>query len=254
MSVSLHDFKVHSFDTDAFGLLTAPGLLGYLLESAGRSADNLGFGIAKLQEQALTWVIARIKIELKESLCFGEELQVQTWPSGLMRSAAMRDFTLLKGDRVVGHASSLWFVLDMESRLPVRPHEILPVELHPQTDHVVTLSRAVAAFTEPAEIERKFSVRFADIDLNQHVTAASYLSWAMEAVPQSVWATQRLQSIDVQYLEECHLGSEILTSSRELVTNERSHRICRSQDNREIARMLTTWAPRGQGAQASLVR
>jgi acyl-ACP thioesterase len=245
MSVSQHDFKIHSFDTDAFGLLTTPGLLGYLLEAAGRSADSLGFGITKLQnESGLTWVIARIKIVLTEALRFLEDIQVHTWPSGLMRSAAMRDFRIYKGDREVGKATSSWFVLDMESRFPVRPHDIFPESLRPETEHLVTLSRSIPSLKESPDVERQFHVRFADIDLNQHVTAASYVAWAMEALPETLWNSHRLESLDIQFLEECHLGDEIITGSREFAPSQRVHRIARASDNKELTRLITTWVPR----------
>lgn len=226
-------------------MLSAPGLLGYLLESSGRSADQLGFGIAKLQaESNLTWVIARIKIVLDEPLGFLEEIEVQTWPSGLMRSAAIRDFRIKKKGREVGRATSLWFVLDMQSRLPVHPHDVFPEALRPETEHLVTLSRSLAPLTEPPDIERRFSVRYSDIDLNRHVTAASYVAWAMEAVDDPTWTTQRLSSLDIQFLAECHLGEEVLSSSRSVEPGTRIHRITRSSDQKELTRVLSTWVPR----------
>jgi acyl-ACP thioesterase len=244
MTASRYKFKIYSFDTDAFGNLTAPGLLGYLLEAAGRSADSLGFGIEELQRRGLTWVIARIKIELLGSLRFGDEIEVETWPSGLMRSAAMREFRLWQDGQAVGQATSLWFVLDMTSRLPVHPDDVFPANLRAQSPHLVTLSRSVVGFDGPPEVEHRFSVRFADIDLNHHVTAASYIAWAMEAVPEAAWENLRLQSMDVQYLEECHHGHDVITSSVSSSSLSRSHRITRATDQREIARLETSWAPR----------
>jgi medium-chain acyl-[acyl-carrier-protein] hydrolase len=245
MTVSCHPFKVHSFDTDAFGLLSAPGLLGYLLESSGRSADRLGFGIAKLQkERGLTWVIGRIKIELVKPLRFLENLEVQTWPSGLARSAVMRDFRILKSNLEVGRATSTWFLLDMDTRLPVRAHEVFPSHLHPEQEHLVPLSRLVPRFHEPEEVAHQFSVRFSDIDLNRHVTAASYVAWAMEAVDERTWETQRLASLDIQFLEECHLGETVISSSRRLDATTRLHRITRHSNGQEITRVMTTFTAR----------
>lgn len=245
MLVSCHEFKVHSFDTDAFGLLSVPGLLGYLLEASGRSADRLGFGIAKLQRESnLTWVIARIKLELTDTLRLLDDIEIRTWPSGLMRSAAMREFQIAKSGHEVGRATSSWFVLDMESRFPVRPHEFLPPSLHAQTEHLVPLSNSIPALSEPPDTERNFAVRFADIDLNRHVTAMSYIAWAMEAVPEALWANQRLASLDVQFMQECFLGQEITTGSRELSPDTRLHRISLTGEGKELARLVTTWVPR----------
>ncbi|MGC4068754.1 MAG: thioesterase [Polyangiaceae bacterium] len=248
MSTSRYDFTVHSFDTDAFGLLTAPRILGYCLESAIRSAEQLGFGIDELQSRGLTWVIARIKIELHPELRFGDVVTVETWPSGLMRSAATREFRLLRGEELVGLATSVWFVLDMESRLPVSPTEAFPSNssLISATPRVMSLSRAIGSLAEPPEVEQRHSVRLADIDRNLHVTAASYLSWAMEGIPEPLWREYRFTSIDVQYLEECHLGQEVVIASRPSESGQRRHRITRAENGREVARLETTWVPRAR--------
>lgn len=237
-------FRVHSFDTDAFGVVTVPRLLGYLLEAAGASADSLGFGIRELQQRGLTWVLGRIRIVIDQAACFGDTLEIETWPSGLERSVATRESRILRGDDVVGSATSLWFVLDMESRIPVRPHEILPEWLHPQTPRLVELSRTIAPLAGPVTVQRQFDIRQSDIDLNRHVTAASYLAWAMDAVPDELWLTHRAKCLDVQFMEECHLGSAVLSESCHGQDGGVSHRVSRRSDGRELARLLSQWVVR----------
>lgn len=244
MVASRHTFKIHSFDTDAFGHLTAPSLLGYHLEAAGRSADSLGFGVEKLQAQNLTWVLARIKIVLREPLHFGEQIEVETWPSGLVRSAFTRDFRIFRSGVEIGQSSSIWFVLNMETRLPVRANDFVPAQFHSQSTKSLLLSRSIPALAALPTVQHQFDVRLADIDLNRHVTAASYIAWAMEAVPESVWKNLRLTSMDVNFLEECLHGERVLTASLEEDPTSRLHRISRHSDGREIARLRTTWEPR----------
>jgi medium-chain acyl-[acyl-carrier-protein] hydrolase len=244
MEISRFGFKIHSFDSDAFGVVTVPRLLGSLLESAGGSADALGFGIRELQQRGLTWVIGRIRIDIDEAISVGDEIQVETWPSGIERTVALRDFRISKQGRAVGRATSLWFVLDMETRLPLRPNKILPERFHPQTPHLVSLPKVVPPIPSPVTRQRKYGVRQADIDLNQHVTAASYVAWAVEAVPEDLWRSQRLASLDIQFLEECHLGSSILSESHLLDESALVHRITRENDGKELARLTSNWSPR----------
>jgi acyl-ACP thioesterase len=244
MEISRFNFKVHSFDADAFGAVTAPRLLGFLLESAGGSADSLGFGIRELQQRGLTWVIGRIRIELDEVLSKGDEIEVVTWPSGLERSIALRDFRITKQGQVAGRATSQWFVLDMESRLPLRPNRLMPERLHAQTEHLVQLPKVVPALKGPVTCRHQYDVRHADIDLNQHVTAASYLAWAMEAVPDELWRSHRLSTLDIHFLEECLLGSRILSESQAIDALTVAHRISRENDGKELARLSSGWLPR----------
>lgn len=244
MTASRHEFKIQSFDVDAFGQLSAARLLGYVIESSIRSAEQLGFGIEQLKAEQLTWVIGRTKIVLDEPLVVKDEIEVETWPSGLLRSAVLRDFRLHRQGRVIGRGTSVWFVLDLESRLPCRPHAVIPPHLHEAQEHEVELSRAIEGFCVQPELERRFTVRYSDIDLNEHVTAATYVSWAVEAVTETHWQTLRLHVLDVQFLEECHLGEEIVTSSVATSPLCRQHRITRCADGRELARLTTTWVER----------
>jgi len=144
----------------------------------------------------------------------------------------------------VAQATSVWFVLDLGTRAPVRPQELFPERLRSPLDHELSLSRNVPELSGLPGEERTYPVRRADIDLNHHVTAASYVAWAMEAVPEPLWAARRLGSLDAQYLEECHFGDTVVSSSRADGVDAILHRISRQGDGAELARLRSTWAAR----------
>jgi len=240
METSRTAFFVHSFDSDAFGRLSAVALAGYLQEAAGRSADNLGFGLRDLNRQSLTWVLVREHFELDEPVYFGDTLEVETWPSGIDRWAALRDFRLFKNQREVGRALSSWFVLDLVNRHPVRPRNILPEEYHEQAVHVLPLRADPLTTVGTATLERQFHVRFSDIDANLHVTNASYIAWVMESVTEAEWRNLWLRSLDIEFLAECALGAVV--NSRSLSNGETHlHSVFREQDSKELAREVTVW-------------
>lgn len=237
-------FTVHSFDADAFGYLTPAALAGYLQEAAGRSADGLGFGLADLQRQGVTWVLARERVVLDEPLRWGDVLTVETWPNGLDRLAALRDFVLRRDGVEIGRALTTWFALDLATRRPVRPDKLFPPEFHAQGAHVLAPAEPPLPELTTPELERRFQVRLADIDANQHVTNASYVAWALEAVDQACWREQRLAALDVQFLAECHHGSYVRSRSSAQGDGSRLHAIVREEDGKELARVRTRWAPR----------
>jgi medium-chain acyl-[acyl-carrier-protein] hydrolase len=244
MQPSHHQFKVHSFDSDGFGILSTARLLGYLIEAATRSAETLGFGIEELQAEGFTWVLGRIQLVVNCPIGLGDEIEIDTWPSGIERAVAMRDFRINRTGQAVGQATSQWFVLDMETRLPVRPHRVLPEHLHSPTAHEVALSKTISPMTEPVTVQRQYDVRLADIDFNRHVTATSYIGWAMEALPDELWKNRRLAAMDVQFLEECLLGNTIRSESQLVGDGALLHRISRTGDNKELARLSTRWVSR----------
>lgn len=237
-------FPVHASDADAFGLLTAPALAGYLQEIAGHHAEALGVGIEALRARGLAWVLGRQRLEAAAPVRSGDRLEIETWPSGADCVAALRDFVVSRGGEEVARASTVWFVMDLARRRPVRLDRVLDQRFRERPPRSVAPPADRLEAAGEGGRERRFSIRYLDIDANQHVTNASYLAWALEAVPEEVWRTCRLAALETHYLAECRYGSAIL--SRAVPAGERDfrHAVVREEDGKELARLWTRWVPR----------
>jgi acyl-ACP thioesterase len=236
-------FRVHSYEVDAFRQLQLPSLAGYLQESAGHHAVELGWGLEALQARGLTWVLARQRIEAGQPITLGDELEIATWPSGIHGLLATREFTVARGGVEVARASSAWLVLDLASRRPVRPAEVLDPALRPPLEPVAPIPARLPA---PAGggAERLFDVRYADIDVNQHVTHTSYLSWALESVPEPLWRSARPCAVEVHYLAEARLGDRVAACCAE-GEGGWVHALGRAGgDGKELTRLRTRWTAR----------
>ncbi len=243
-------FPVHSYEVDAFGEAAPAALAGYLQEVAGDHAAALGWSLPELMRRGLTWVLARQRIEIRATVRAGDVLEASTWPSGLDRFAAFRDFVLRRqADGVeVARAVSQWFVLDLATRRPVRPDRVVaagPADLPP---HVLEPPGRRLPALEGGFEERRFRTRYSDIDLNQHVNNLSYLGWALESVPEETWRSARPATVDVQFLAECRYGSAVLARSAADGAGGFRHAIVREEDGRELARLETRWEPRAASA------
>jgi acyl-ACP thioesterase len=246
----LERFAVHTYEVDAFGTLPLPALSGYLGEVAGLHADELGVGLEALMARGLTWVLVRQRIENPIPVRLGETIDIETWPSGVDRLAAHREFVVRRADGTeVARATTHWFVLDLATRKPVRPAEVLdprfPREPGPPA---VPVSAAKLPELRAWDFQKRFHVRYGDIDANLHVTNTSYLTWALEVAPRDVFKSSRAAAVEVQFLAETHYGSAVL--SRLARSGERtfSHAIVREEDERELARVVTAWEPRASQA------
>ena len=165
-------FPVHSYEVDAFGTLVVPAISGYLQEIAGRHAAVLGVGLEVLRTRGLTWVLARQRLELPAPVPLGDLLAVETCPSGLERLAAIREFVARRGDGAEAvRATTVWYVLDLATRKPVRPDKVLDPRFPRQrTPSVAPLVADKLPELAAWELQRRFHVRYADIDQNLHVT------------------------------------------------------------------------------------
>jgi medium-chain acyl-[acyl-carrier-protein] hydrolase len=239
-------FTVHTFEVDAFGVIAVPALAGFLAETAGRHATALGVGMDALMSRGLTWVLVRQRIEIPRAPRLHEDLEVETWPSGVDRLAALRDFRVRAADGgELVRAISQWYVLDLETRRPRPPLEILDVErFQIEVPHAAAFSAGKLPALEHWEAEKRFHTRYADIDRNLHVNNGSYLSWAIEAVPREVWQSSRLAELEVQYRAECTLGSAVLSRLLPAGGGAYAHAIVREEDGKELARLVTRWVAR----------
>src|SRR5512133_1057035 len=126
METHRESFAVHTYEVDAFGTIAMPALSRYLQEIAGQHAAALGAGLEVLRARGFTWVLVRQRIENPRPIVLGDTLEIETWPAGVDRLAALREFVVRRADGTeVARASTQWFILDLETRRPVRPAEVL---------------------------------------------------------------------------------------------------------------------------------
>ena len=243
-------FPVHSYEVDAFGTLEVPAISGYLQEIAGRHATALGVGLDALRARGLTWVLAKQRLELPVPVSLGDTLAVETWPSGVERLLAFREFVARRGDGAEAvRGTTVWFVLDLATRKPVRPQEVLdPRFPRPRQPSVAPLAHGKLPALEHWELQKRFHVRYSDIDQNLHVTNASYVTWAIEAMPVELWRASRVASVEVHYLAEGLHGAAVLSRVLRTGPSSFAHAIVREEDGKELARLVTEWTPRDAAA------
>jgi acyl-ACP thioesterase len=241
-------FRVRSFEADPLGRLQVPILCRLLQEAATAHAAELGVAVDALVDSGVAWVLNRLDLHVQRWPHSDDEIVVETWPAAMNRLLTERRFRIVDSSgRETGRASTLWLVLDLERRRPVRlpahvvenlqqlglaPDPIRPDELTPP-DTVTS--------------ELGFSVRRSDVDLAGHANNTSFVEWVIEAVPDTVWSNCDLTDLDIQFLAECHQGQTVQSRSQLIGggdANEVRHQLTRQEDGTEVARARTVWLKR----------
>lgn len=233
-------FTVRVFETGANGTLAVRSLCDFLQEAAGNHARALGVSVQDLLQQQLTWVLSRLRVQIHRLPGNGERVTVRTWPSGIDRLFALRDFTVrdARGETLAS-AVSAWLILDTRSRRPVRIQGIFDP---PETNAV---PRAFAADPEKLpgcaapEGETAISVRWSDCDVNQHVNNSRYAEWVVEGV--AALGIGILTSLDIDFLAETQHPGSVLVRTRIEDSIRKAHAIVRAGDGVEVARARSGW-------------
>lgn len=239
-------FKIRSSECNTSLKLTPPAVLDYFQEVAGRQCIPYGMGVPDIiNNHGMTWVLSGMSVHFVSYPSWPEELQIETWPRTLKGFKAFRDF-LMKDDAgtVLARGSSVWALLDIESRRPCKMDfvgEIMPhdPERKALPDPVFGRIPAAENFNQDDVV---FPVSLSDLDYNEHVNNIRYLIWLMTYLDSSYSKEREMTDLNIAFMGESRLGDHIcLKSSMEGEAG--LHSFIRVQDAKEVCRMSTSWRP-----------
>ncbi|HEX9990629.1 MAG TPA: thioesterase family protein [Chloroflexia bacterium] len=185
-------FAVRSYEGDAWGQLSAAGLLRYFEQSAVAAAADAGYGSQFHDEHGSAWVIRRMALLMQSSMRPGQELEIATWISHFSRVRGGREYRV--SDTASGEplASGLaeWVYVDRHTLSP----KAIPKEL---AIDFATPGAPLGSYDAPpvARLEQQpeFTIHrvaeWHEADSLGHVNNAVYADWLDDAVRAAMDAT-----------------------------------------------------------------
>lgn len=166
---------VRHHECDPTGHLKLHALLDYLQDAAAIHAQQMGFGMEDLQRTGLIWVLSRLKLTIEQMPRLGEKLTVETYPTGLEKLFATRQYCVRNSDRILVKGTSAWLILDRETYQILPPVRVLELEM-PRNENAERFHPLPGKICAPERIDsrRSYLVGHADIDLNDHLNNAVY--------------------------------------------------------------------------------
>jgi acyl-ACP thioesterase len=178
-------------------------LFHLMTETASHHVDRCGVGIEDLRVNQEVWVLSRLLIAMEHYPRAGEEVLVKTWPRGIERLFALRDFLIYntKG-AVFGRATSNWLLLDIASRRPKRLERVF------ESMPVAPDQRALEQKLEKLPVLKSgeqaglVEATYSQIDRNNHVNNAEYVSWILDAFTPEIHRDYYLSRLQINFLAE----------------------------------------------------
>ena len=209
--IGSYDFVAEPFHVDFTGRLTMGVLGNHLLNAAGFHAEKRGFGIAKLNEEAYTWVLSRLAVELDDMPYQYENFTVQTWVEDVYRLFTDRNFAILNKDgQTLGYARSVWAMINTVTR---KPADLLAVHNGNITGYICDKpcpidkpSRIKVRSTEPAAT---IVARYSDIDINGHFNSVRYIEHILDLFPLEMFREKQLRRFEIAYMAESYYGDTL---------------------------------------------
>lgn len=242
---------VSSYELDPRGHARLTTIANYFQEIAYHHANDLGFGYEAMKTRHTMWLLSRLRIKMLRYPVWNEEITVETWPSGVDKLFAVRDFRVTDHSGMeVGTASSCWLIVDLDSHRPLRPM----AELERYASIVYgppvfgSYPEKINLHDQLLEVDRH-RVKFSDLDIVGHVNNVKYIEWSMDAAIKQCDPRREIGEIEINYLQEALLGDEVLISG-EVCMPELCNPICflarRADDGKEVFRTKLSWNPTGK--------
>lgn len=252
MSVSISDavyrekLRVRAYETTPFYELSPPSLVNYLQEVAGQHVVHLGLSVADLLEQAMSWVLMRLKVEINRLPKQGEEVLIETYPAGIEKYYVYRDFIISEANsgEVLVKARSIWLVIDSNKRRMIStPAEIRAMPLPQNRAFLPRLEGKFSEFGDTVTHQKQFVAHWHHLDINQHVNNAHYVYWLLEAFPADFLEQQQLTSLDILYRQESYLNETVISATHLGRDNVWQHRL-QNASGKILAQAESTWCKR----------
>lgn len=229
---SIYDFSIKSYDSDQKGKLTLHTLFHFLQECAWDNARLNNFGFEFLESKNAYWVLSRILVQIDEYPDWRDEIKIKTWPKGTNGFFALRDFEVYKNEKVIGHVTTAWLILNKDSKRPQRLDQFNFVQEDFIHDHAI--ERDLNKISIPNETKRvdERKVYYSDLDVNKHVNNATYVRWILDSYFSD--SEKEITEFEINFLSELYLNDHFTVHK---ALDEKEHfYVLKNTMDREVCR------------------
>ena len=192
--------------------VTNKAILSYLEDIGGIHSNQAGYGIFEIEETHLSWILLGWKLQVIRRPKYTEKIKIKTWSKGVVKLYTYREFEVYdEQENLIIKASSKWVLLDIEKGKIVRIEPELMAKYEPESNKEVFSIEEFNKIKEPEEYqyEKSYTVRRADIDVNNHMHNLNYIELANEALPEDVYRGALFNDVRIEYKKEIKLGETI---------------------------------------------
>ncbi len=233
------NYTIKSYNSDVNSKLKLLSLLEFFQDMADMHAAKYNFGYEYCKANNFGWILTHYHIKINEMPSWSDTITIDSWPSHLKRIACRRDFCVHNKDKIAIQAATQWVTITLDTHKPISIKEHMPHLVCLEEFAIETNFSKIPDIITP-HIVKQFPVYIHNIDTNNHVNNSVYFLWAYEGFNHDWSLNKELKEIEIQFKNETFL-SDTITVTTQIIENVATQSIT-TQDNKEVARVRTTWA------------
>jgi medium-chain acyl-[acyl-carrier-protein] hydrolase len=236
-------FKIRTYEVDFRNRIKLSAIFNYLQETASNNAEQLGFGYDDLIKDGLFWVLSRAKLNISKYLSVGEDIVIETWPKGIDKLFALRDFRIYDSTgNVIGTATTCWLMVDIKTMRPTRPDILLTKVPAHNIEPAITETPGKIFEPETRNDFMEKIIGYSDIDINQHVNNVKYIEYALDCFTQNEFTSKMISTLQINFLSQSTYADRIKLVKGPLNNNANEYYVEGiNQNNVKVFQVYTKW-------------
>jgi medium-chain acyl-[acyl-carrier-protein] hydrolase len=221
-------FQIRANEIDVNGNVAFPNIINYFQETAWLHVIDLEITGEKLLEYDLMWVLNRMKIEVFEYPKLHETVTVKTFPSGFDKFFFYRDLYLYNAEnKIIAQATSTWLLVDVNKRKLSPVPDFMKAKVQEINIELGRLPIAKGKIKpiKAADFQSKVTVKWFDLDTNNHANQTHYFKWILESLPNIVHEKQQIKSVDIILKSEAMLNDTLTVQAIDNQDDTYTHQI-----------------------------
>lgn len=208
MAKKSYAYKIGAQHIDFRKRVSLVSLTNLILNTAGKNADQNGFGLLKLQAHNYTWVLSRLVVDMNRFPTDSDELNVETWVESVGVAFTNRNFRITdkQGD-LMGYAASSWAVIDMGTRRTVLLDTLPGIQRYVVPEST-PLGEAGRISNIVGEVRNSFKVKYSNLDINRHANSLHYIQWISDCLSLDYYLNHHIHRFEINFLKELTFGDE----------------------------------------------
>lgn len=203
------EFRISSYEINPRGFARLTSIANYLQETAYEHATELGWGYHALMEQKVGWVLSRMRIKVYKYPVWDDVVVIKTWPRGIEKLFAFRDFQLFNPRKeLLAEASTNWLIVNLETHRPQRmPSAFMKIITHSEAVFDRPLEKI--PLTKGASECSSHLVKYSDLDIVGHVNNVKYIEWCADTLDSDLLLQSGIRDFEINFMKEARQGDNI---------------------------------------------
>ena len=202
--------RVTYYEADFTRRMTIAMLLDVIILASEDHSDELGVGAEFVRQFGVTWVVIQYDVHINRMPTVDEVITINTKSKSYNKYFAYREFTITdeKGNELM-NMTGLWAAMNYKERkIASIPKETVEPFGAEKVNQVPKMPKPKKIDFDEAD-KQTFTVRYTDIDSNQHVNNAHYMDWMVNVLPAEFLTNHTPTGFLLRYENEVKYGSNV---------------------------------------------